>query len=194
MTFEGYGAFDDPYVYKGTSVLKNKLKIRDSDALSAFEVEMSTVRADEPMPAGRFGTVHYREVHRHLFQDVYRWAGRYRTIRTGKGGNWFCFPEHIPREMERVFGDLRHNNLLGGLAFDEFATGAAAFLAELNAIHPFREGNGRVQLSFLYMLAREAGHRLDLGHVRPEEFLAAMVTSFGGETGPLVREIGMIRV
>ena len=82
MSFVGYAAFDDPYVYKGTSVLKNKLKTRDADVLSAFEVEMTTLRAEEPLPAGRFGTAHYRSVHHHLFQDVYRWAGSYRTVRT----------------------------------------------------------------------------------------------------------------
>jgi cell filamentation protein, protein adenylyltransferase len=193
MTFEGYGAFDDPYVYKGTSVLKNKLKIRNAAALSAFEVEMSTARAAEPLPAGRFGTAHYRAVHRHLFQDVYRWAGRYRTIRTGKGGNWFCFPEYIPREMERVFGNLKRDDLLKGRAFNDFSAGAAAFLAELNAIHPFREGNGRAQLSFLYMLAGEAGHLFDLSRIRPDKILAAMVASFGGDTGPLVHEIVRLR-
>ena len=51
---------------------------------------MSTLRAEEPLPPGKFTPAHYRRVHRHLFQDAYRWAGRYRTVRTGKGGNWFC--------------------------------------------------------------------------------------------------------
>ena len=148
MSFEAYAAFDDPYVYKGTSVLKNKLGTQDAAELSAFEVEMTALRAEEPLPTGRFGTAHYRAVHRHLFQDVYRWAGRYRTVRTGKDGNWFCYPEYIPREMDRVFGGLRNNAFLAGRSFEDFAIRAASFLAELNAIHPFREGNGRAQLSF----------------------------------------------
>jgi cell filamentation protein len=193
MTFGGYGAFDDPYVYKGTSVLKNKQKIRDAASLSAFEVEMTTLRAGEPLPAGTFGPAHYRAVHRHLFQDVYRWAGRYRSIRTGKDGNWFCFPEHIPREMAHVFGDLRRNNFFRDLAFENFAAGAADFLAELNAIHPFREGNGRAQLSFLFLLADNAGHPLDFSRLRPAVFLEAMVASFGGNTRPLARQIAALR-
>ena len=193
MTFEGYGAFDDPYVYKGTSVLRNKLKTRDADILSAFEVEMTTLRAEEPLPNGRFGPAHYRAVHHHLFQDVYRWAGRYRTIRTGKNGNWFCYPENIPREMVRVFGQLQQNNLLAGRAFDAFATEAAEFLADLNAIHPFRDGNGRAQLSFLYLLALKAGHEIDLSRIRPERFLKAMIASFGGGILPLAREIAALR-
>lgn len=194
MSFEGYGAFDDPYVYKGTPVLKNKLKTRDAAVLSAFEVEMTALRAEEPLPNGRFGTAHYRAVHHHIFQDVYRWAGRYRTVRTGKDGNWFCYPENIAREMERVFTELKQNAFFAGRAFDDFAVGAADFLAELNAIHPFREGNGRAQLSFFFLLANKAGCPLDLGRIQPDAFLAAMVASFGGDTRLLVREISALRV
>lgn len=193
MSFEGYAAFDDPYVYKGTSVLKNKLKTRDAAVLSAFEVEMTTLRADEPLPNGRFGTAHYRAVHHHIFQDVYRWSGRYRTVRTGKDGHWFCYPEYISREMERAFGNLRRSAFLAGREFDEFAVGAADFLAELNAIHPFREGNGRAQLSFFFLLANKAGCPLDLSRIQPDAFLAAVVASFGGDTKPLVREISLLR-
>lgn len=193
MSFKGYAAFDDPYVYKGTTVLKNKLTTRDADVLSAFEVEMTALRAEEPLPAGRFGTAHYRAVHRHLFQDVYRWAGRYRTVRTGKDGIWFCYPEYIPREMERVFGNLRRNGFLAGRAFEDFAIGAADFLSDLNAIHPFREGNGRAQLSFFFLLANRAGHPLNFSRIQPESLLAAMVAGFSGDTRQLVREITDLR-
>jgi cell filamentation protein len=165
MTLGGYDAFDDPYAYKGTTVLKNRLKTRDAAVLEAFEMEMTALRAEEPLPLGRFGPAHYCAVHRHLFQDVYRWAGRYRTVRTSKDGNWFCFPENIPREMDRLFGGSWRNPLLGEGEFEDFAAGAARFLAELNAIHPFREGNGRAQLSFLHLLALRAEHPLDLSRI-----------------------------
>lgn len=95
MTFGGYDAFEDPYSYRGLNCLKNRLGLRDPALLEAFELEMSTLRAEEPLAPGRFGPAHYRSVHRHLFQDVYSWAGRYRTVRTAKDGNWFCFPEYI---------------------------------------------------------------------------------------------------
>jgi len=75
MTDVGYDAFDDPYCYKGTGTLRNKAGLRDAEALEAFELEMTSLRAEEPLPDGRFGPAHYRAVHRHLFQDVYAWAG-----------------------------------------------------------------------------------------------------------------------
>ena len=49
---------------------------------------------------------HYLALHHHLFQDVYDWAGTNRSIRIGKDGSWFCFPEHIEGEMEKLFGWL----------------------------------------------------------------------------------------
>ena len=61
MPIEGYGAFDDPYLYKGTKVLKNRLGIRDPAILQAFEVEMSSLRAEEPLPVGYFDAAQYRK-------------------------------------------------------------------------------------------------------------------------------------
>ena len=85
MTLGGYDAFADPYAYKGTNVLKNRAGLRDARLLESFELEMTALRAEEALPAGRFGPAHYRAVHRHLFRDVYSWAGRYRTVRAFSG-------------------------------------------------------------------------------------------------------------
>lgn len=189
MSGQSYEVFEDPYCYKGTFVLKNKRGLRNAAALEQFELEMTTARADEPFPSGRFGAPHYRALHRHLFQDVYAWAGRYRTVRTSKGGNAFCYPENIAAQMEKLFLELPTGLLRRGASPEEFALSAAKFLAELNAIHPFREGNGRSQLSFLYLAAAKAGHPLDFSRIRPTEFLDAMIVSFEGVLMPLKTEI-----
>jgi cell filamentation protein len=189
VSFSRYDAVDDPYCYRGIDCLKNKLGLRDPVRLEAFELEMSSLRAQEPLPAGRFGPSHYRRVHWHLFQDVYRWAGQYRTIATAKGGNWFCYPEFIERELKKLSRRLKDAPFAGGSEKESFVVAAAEFLAELNAIHPFREGNGRAQLSFLHLVALRAGYPLDLARIRRDTFLPAMVTSFAGDTGPLVTEM-----
>ena len=189
MTFGGYDAFDDPYSYRGLNCLKNRLGLRNSALLEAFELEMSALRAQEPLPDGRFGPTHYRRIHGHLFQDVYRWAGRYRTVRTAKGGNWFCFPEHIEREMNRLFRRLACPPFLSGATAQDFVSAAADFLAELNAIHPFREGNGRAQLAFLHLVALRADHPLRLARVRRDTFLPAMIKSFDGQLEALTAEL-----
>ncbi|HRE43455.1 MAG TPA: Fic family protein [Terricaulis sp.] len=183
-----YDAFDDPYCYKGTSVLKNKAGIRDQVRLDGFELEMSSLRAKEAPPVGTFDARHYRALHRHLFQDVYSWAGRYRTVRTAKGGNVFCYPEHIDSEMRKLFARLAQAPFVDSNR-GAFVSGAASFLAELNAIHAFREGNGRVQLTFMHLLSVWAGHPLDFAKLHPQRFLKAMIISFGGDIAPLEREL-----
>lgn len=193
MTAGSYDAFDDPYAYPGTQVLKNRLGTRDPAVLQAFEVEMTTLRAREPLPAGRFGSTHYCRVHRHLFQDVYAWAGQYRTVRTSKSGNVFCYPENIEGEMNRLFGRLKRGPFARHNAFGAFVAGAAAFLADLNAIHPFRDGNGRAQLAFLHLVAVRARHPFRLEMVEPENFLRATVASFAGDLKPLVAELAALR-
>jgi cell filamentation protein len=180
-----YEAIADPYCYKGTSVLRNRLGLRDQEALDAFEAEATAQRFSEPLPIGRFGVAHYRAVHRHLFGDVFPWAGRFRRVRIAKGGSMFCYPEHIASEMARIFGELKAKAWLRGLSVDAFAQEAAHFLAELNAIHPFRDGNGRTQLAFVTLLAFAAGYQVDFERIEPKSFLDAMIESFQGRERPL---------
>ena len=185
----GYDVFDDPYCYKGTSVLKNRARLRDATTLEAFELEMTTLRSQEALPAGRFTPAHYRRVHHHMFQDVYTWAGKYRTVRTAKGGNMFCYPDHIASSMDQLFKKLALPTLKPGSSEADFLGEANDFLAELNAIHPFREGNGRSQLAFMHLLSRRAGHPLYLDRVDPKTFMPAMIASFLGDAGPLRKEL-----
>ena len=168
MTYEGG---PDPYCYAGSAILKNRLNLRLQADLGAFEALITAQRGDEPLPTGRLGVAHYRAIHRHLFQDVYGWADNFRTTRIAKGGSMFCYPEHVPAQMARSFEGLRAERFLRGVARAQFAGNAAHFLAELNAFHPFREGNGRAQLTFLALLA-------------------AMVASFNAKEAPLAALIG----
>jgi len=64
----------------------------------------------------------------------------------------------------------------------------------LNAIHPFREGNGRTQTTFLTLLAERASHPFDLEKLDPEAFLAAMIASFKGNDVPLERQILLLTI
>jgi cell filamentation protein len=180
-----YDAPPDPYCYPGTTVLINRANIRDQASLDLFEHEASLQRSSEPVRVATLGVRQYRGLHRHLFQDVYAWAGQFRTVRISKGRSVFCYPEHIPAEMARLFAGLARNEYLQRRSGTSFAAEAAHLLAELNAIHPFREGNGRTQLAFLVLLAERAGHPLDLDRMRPPEVLDAMVRSFDGDEAPL---------
>jgi cell filamentation protein len=181
----GYDAYEDPYCYRGSAVLKNRLGLRDQTALGHFEAEATAQRFSEPLPRGRFTPHHYRAIHRHIFGDIYPWAGRYRRVRIARGNSMFCFPEHIHWEMRRVFAALPDGRILASFTKQKFAKVSAHFLAELNAIHPFRDGNGRTQLAFVAALAHAVGHPLKIDRLEPTEFLQVMIKSFHGIEAPL---------
>ena len=180
-----YESSPDPYCYPGTNILVNRLGLRDQARLDAYEAMITAQRAEEPLPRGTLGYAHYRAIHRHLFQDVFEWAGKPRTVRIAKAGSMFCYPEHIDDEMRRLFDRLRREKFLRGLTERDFASRAAHTLAELNAIHPFREGNGRAQLTYLALLAAQAGYPLAMERINPSAMLAAMVASFQSDEAPL---------
>jgi cell filamentation protein len=106
-----------------------------------------------------------------------------------KQGSAFCFPEHIEAQATKLFSDLKAKKYLEKLPTKEFAENAAHFLAELNAIHAFRKGNGRTQLTFFALLADRAGHTLDLEKLDPNAMLHAMIASFDGEESELTAVI-----
>jgi cell filamentation protein len=66
-------------------------------------------------------------------------------------------------------------------------------LGDLNAIHPFRDGNGRVQLSFLHLVALRAGHPLQFERLEPEPFMRAMIQSFDGDLTTLREQLAALR-
>lgn len=180
-----YRAIDDPYCYGGTHVLINRLGIQDTVVLSQFEAEMYRERLSEPLPSGRLSVSHYKALHKHLFGDVFDWAGKFRTVRIEKGNSVFCFPENIDSAMAALFKKLKGNDFLRGQDRRTFSESAAHFLAELNAIHPFREGNGRTQMVFVAMIAHQAGFDLHLEQLKPSPFLHAMIQSFHGDEDDL---------
>lgn len=192
MTKSAYDAFDDPYCYPETQVLRNRADLHDPDDLEAFELEMTSLRANEPLPSGDFDPSHYSAVHHHIFQDVYEWAGQYRTVRTAKDGNAFCYPEYIESSMKRQFESM--SEILSSDSQSQFLDRVTDFLAELNAIHPFREGNGRAQLTFLDMIACEAGFPFDFRRIERETFMPAMIESFAGNTTKLRKELSLLQM
>ena len=188
---EGYGSnlISDPYVYSGTHVLKNKEDIRDYDDLHVFERMKTTSRMEtlpDDLPITKDG---YRAIHRYIFQDVYDWAGEVRTVDIAKNNSLFCHPPFIDKELDKRFKEINAENNLRGTKREDFADRAAYHLSELNAIHPFREGNGRTQRSFLVILGQQAGHQVDLQHIDPEEWNKASRDSFHHGDYSLLRKI-----
>jgi cell filamentation protein len=166
-----------PYCYPGTDVLRNKENIREADRLEKLERRLS---ADRLMTLARnlpISVAGFREIHRYMLQDVYDWAGEYRTVDTGRTGP-FCKAEYIARYMDARFAAIRAEDDLRGLAPDAFAARAAEHICELNAIHCFLDGNGRTQRAFLERLAAVAGHEVDLARIDPKAWNAASAKGY----------------
>jgi cell filamentation protein len=172
---------DDPYVYKGTNVLINKLGLTDFDELWNAERAITGVAAaelEEHPVKGNFDLEHLKSIHKALFWEIYEWAG---TIREkgfiSKGNSLFCGAEFIVPYSDDLFAKLKSENYLRGISRDEFIARIAFYIAEINALHPFREGNGRTQRIFANQLARQAGWELNLKIINPDELCQAYIES-----------------
>lgn len=179
----------DPYSYPGTNVLRNKEGIKDPEKLADFEYQMATLReigqSEKPID-GKFDLKHLQDIHKDLFQDVYDWAGENRTVGISKGGSSFAQPELIESYANStVFKDLKKDNLLQGLAEERFVERLAHHFSEINALHPFREGNGRATRVFVEELSKQAGYKLDFDKVDPQAWNDASRASFNGRMEPI---------
>ena len=178
---------DDPYVYPGTDVLRNMRGIRDGGELDDFEARLTFLRslqlASKPI-AGEYDLTHLRAFHRYLFVGLYEWAGELRTAVLAKT-DLFCLPEHIESYGAEIFGKLAEEDRLRGLDRESFTDRLAHYLGDVNALHPFRDGNGRAQRAFFAQLASDAGYRLDWQLVEPRRNTDASVAAMQGDAVPM---------
>jgi cell filamentation protein len=179
----------DRYTYPGSDVLINKPGITDPLALEAFEADATAIRMLELLQEttlGPFDVAHLREIHRHLFQDVYDWAGDFRLVDISRGASRFANFPLIEGYLSKCLAQLNNEGVLCGAKPDHFVSRLAFYMGEINAVHPFREGNGRVQRVFCAQLALNAGFFIDFENVDQEQMYAVMAASFNGDASPLV--------
>lgn len=183
---DGFGKYDvyavtgSAYCYKDSNVLRNKLGIRDGAILRRIEADISAVRQTElvenPVP-GRFTPSHLCNIHRRLLGDVYSFAGHYRQEDIAKGKTRFLAFHQIGEKLINLLSGLSAERNLVGLGRAQFIKRSAFYMAELNYIHPFREGNGRTIREFMRLLFLRNGYKVDWGAVSVDELLQAMVDS-----------------
>lgn len=171
---------DDYYCYPDSSVLKNKLNIENEKALNEAEREITAIKTleliDKPL-RGELDFDYIKRLHKHLFSDIYDWAGELRKTDISKG-NIFCQHELIEINAEVLFNELKAENYLEGLDKDAIVKRLAYYLGDLNTIHPFREGNGRVQRLFIRELASRVGYLVNFDGITPEEMIQASDKTF----------------
>lgn len=163
---DSYKYIDLDYTYTDpeTGVLRNLADISDPDVLLFFESGAVAKRIQElyENPIKIKGVDSLLSIHRHLFQDVYSWAGKRRKVEISKAGKQFFPTTHFDnafRFIDTLISDYK--NISNGDK-QQIAEKLAEILDNVNYLHPFREGNGRAQREFLRLLALEKGLTLNL--------------------------------
>lgn len=180
---------EDPYLDAATGILRNRLGIHTEHGLREAEAGLTIAAVADlgvRLLPGHYDLEHLCDFHREIFGDLYDWAGCIRTVNIAKIDP-FCIHQHIQTYSEHVFTALRKEGHLLGLPLPLFLDRLTHYYAEVNAIHPFREGNGRTQRAFFYQLCRVAGWPVDWSDMDGDENVEASVASLRGDNEPLRR-------
>ena len=172
---------DNSYCYQDSCILKNKLGIKNEEQLEEAERNITALRILQLKTGELRGEPNFKylcKIHKHIFGDIYSWAGKIRTVDISKG-NMFCNSQFILENAEDIFNRLKKENYLQDYKdVNKMSERLAYYLSEINALHPFREGNGRAQREFIIVLARRAGYVVDFSKVSQEEMIQASEKAF----------------
>jgi cell filamentation protein len=190
---------NDPYCYPGTDVLINFADIHEKEALDRFEAQIASASiahlSTDPVK-GQFDARRLQETHRRIFGRVYQWAGKFRTgigmMTKNRSGFVVAYgpSENVPAALSTTFTALKGENCMLGLNPEAMAQRPAYYYSELDAIHPFREGNSRTLRAFTADLAHAAGYRLEWAKTaeqRQRLYHARDVAVMRGETAELAQ-------
>jgi cell filamentation protein len=165
----------------------NKLGLNTTTALEAAEREIThaaLILLDESPVHPSYDLSHLKEIHKRIFGDIYEWAGQIRTVAIAKGA-MFCLPQYIDSSAAVIFRELHDEECLRGLRRNACVGRLAYYLGEVNALHPFREGNGRAQRAFFGQLARDAGFTLAWQQLDPVRNVEASAAIMRGDPEPM---------
>ncbi|WP_444995022.1 putative adenosine monophosphate-protein transferase Fic [Aliikangiella sp. IMCC44359] len=171
-----YDTVSDHYCYKGTFVLKNKLNIKNMAELERAEREITAFTINNVRyKAPPYNLEYMKMLHRQLFSELYEWAGEFRNVDISKGATRFCNCSRVIAESQKIFSNLLKDKWLSGLLKESFCAKLAEYYCEFNMIHPFREGNGRVQRLLFEHLSLSAGYELDWSGIKRAEWIQANI-------------------
>lgn len=171
--------------YENTTCLINKFDIRDEEKLKKVEADITfakaTILESNPL-SDKFDLEHYKAIHRFLFEDIYDWAGAFRTVDMAKKGTGFCSVDQLDDVAKNCFDRLAENNLFSNLDRDEFVDAIVDFYCVTNMLHPFREGNGRTQRIFISQLIHHNGYDFDFLDIDSDDLMIATIQAANGVT------------
>ena len=179
--YEVYTTVQSVYCYPETNVLKNKLNIKEYGLLKKVEEEITSVKQFELLRhplKGNFTQTHLFNIHKFIFGDIYPFAGKIRKEQIGKANTFFYPPALIGRELNKLFLKIKTERMLKQTDVNVFFDNLSYIMAQLNVIHPFREGNGRTIREFVRVAALGSGYELNWGNVDENDIFNASVASY----------------
>jgi len=178
------------YCYPGTDVLINKLGIKNDEDLTIAEREITSLKLLMLYNMPKLEKLDFTclcNIHKIIFSDIYEWAGQ---IRRGdfltKGNSIFCRGQYIRENAENIFRKLSNENYLCGLEKKLFIERLAYYMGEVNALHPFREGNGRTSREYFRQLSLNANFILDFSKTDSKDLLLADIEAFNGHYNRII--------
>lgn len=179
----------DPYLDPALGILRNRVGASTRVELEAAEADLVAARTvqllDHRLVKPTRDAEEIQGLHRHLFQDLFEWAGNFRVIDMRRGdGDYFAPCAMVAALVDNIAVNLFEIDNLRGLNRTDFVSMLAKFYDELNFAHPFREGNGRTQRLFWSRLAFDAGWIVNWQSVKGDEL---------NEVSRLAREEGDLR-
>lgn len=181
---------DAGYFVECGDVLANKLGITNPAELQEREYLITTAKTLDILnqdPPSILDFDYLLSLHGTLFGDIYDFAGQVRTVNISKPDSPvpFAYADYIEPYSKQIFSELKTRHYLTGLDKSDFIANLAWLSSELNALHPFREGNGRTIRLFLDQICTNAGYVIDFNSATREEILAADRAAFAGDLAPL---------
>ncbi|MEE6076884.1 Fic/DOC family protein [Avibacterium paragallinarum] len=174
-----YAEFD--HYSDKNNVLKNKLGIDSKEQLEKVErlrVAANIIELKMNPIVGNFDLEHLKKIHKKLFGDIYEWAGEIRDVNMSKGGVPFANYDRIEAEFDKLHTKyISKENYSANHDKEYVAEKLSYYLGEINVMHPFREGNGRVQREFISLMANKFGYNLEFNNISQKEMIDASMAS-----------------
>lgn len=176
--------------YEGTTCLINKFGITNEKQLEKIEADITFAKASEleenPIK-GNFDLEHYKAIHNFLFEDIYDWAGKLRTVNISKKGTVFADIYELETLFIKCFNRIKSNNYFQNLSFENFINNMVDLYCTLNILHPFREGNGRTERIFITQLLRLNGYDINFSEIDSDYLMISTIQAAHGITDNLIK-------
>lgn len=183
-----YKLKNDPYIDPKTGILRNLFDAPDQATLDQIEAEITVAVIatlnEHPIP-GNFDLEHLKAIHKQLFTSIYDWAGKLRTVEMAKDKTRFAPVEYLTQAADNLFDELKSENYLDNLDDKKYIQRFSHYYSEVNILHPFREGNGRVERVFFSQLAQRSGRHIAWDLLGPDEAVMANIAAYNGDESQL---------